>query len=340
MNSASTTTLGHGSPPGPSTPIRAEVGERIYQVSSRAAIIGGAVVAAFFVATFYEFFRFQVASAAASPSDWGHTLLVPAISGYFVYLSRDKLLAVPFRPSLWGVAVLVLGILIYTACAFGPQAVQHHNLRGVGVGTAMLGVLIALFGTHAMRYLWFPWAYWIVFFQTISERAMSPVTERLQDWSARGAHIMLNLCGVDTDRVGNVLTVHLSDGTTSPLNVAEACSGMRTLVAFMAIGVALAAIGLPRWWQRVLLVAIGIPISIFVNVLRVASLGFLALFDANFTAGEFHSMVGLLWLMPAFLLFLGAMWVIRNLLVDEDAPAAVAAPASANASRKDGPRAV
>jgi exosortase len=156
----------------------------------------------------------------------------------------------------------------------------------------------------------------VVFGQYISERAMSRVTERLQDWSAIGADLLLNTIGIDTDRTGNVLTVHMSDGTMHPLNVAEACSGMRTLMAFLAIGVALAALGLPRWWQRVLLVAAGVPISIFVNVLRVASLGLLSMVDTNFSTGEFHSMVGLVWLVPAFLLFLGAMWVIRNLLVD------------------------
>ena len=83
----------------------------------------------------------------------------------------------------------------------------------------------------------------------------------MQDWSAIGADLLLNTIGIDTDRTGNVLTVHMSDGTMHPLNVAEACSGMRTLMAFLAIGVALAALGLPRWWQRVLLVAAGVPIS-------------------------------------------------------------------------------
>jgi exosortase len=118
----------------------------------------------------------------------------------------------------------------------------------------------------------------------------------------------------------------MSDGTMHPLNVAEACSGMRTLMAFLAIGVALAALGLPRWWQRVLLVAAGVPISIFVNVLRVASLGLLSMVDTNFSTGEFHSMVGLVWLVPAFLLFLGAMWLIRNLVVDVEPGAAGGTP--------------
>jgi exosortase len=200
---------------------------------------------------------------------------------------------------------------------FGPQALQHHNIRGAGTGIALLGCLLTVFGVRSLRYLWFPWAYWCVFGQYISDRFISMVTERLQDWSAIGAHLLLNVLGLDTDRVGNVLTVHFADGSSHPLNVAEACSGMRTLMAFLAIGVAMAALGLSRWWQRALLVLAGIPISIFVNILRVASLGLLSVVDPNFSTGEFHSMVGLFWLVPAFLLFLGAMWVIRNLVVEE-----------------------
>jgi exosortase len=288
-------------------------------VTDRAAYAWGALFVVAFVATFFEFFRNQFVQATTQVQDWGHTLLIPLIAGYFVYLQREKLALQRFAPSWSAFVLLFLGLGIYSASAFGPPAIQHHNVRGVGVGLALLGCLLAVFGTASFRWLWFPWAYWYVFGQTISERVMSRVTERLQDWSAIGADILLNTLGVDTDRVGNVLTVHMSDGTTHPLNVAEACSGMRTLMAFLAIGVALAALGLPRWWQRVLLVVAGIPISLFVNVLRVASLGMLSMVDANFSTGEFHSMIGLVWLIPAFLLFLGAMWVIRNLVDDDQA---------------------
>lgn len=288
----------------------------IVTVDARTAWIAGAAWAVLFVATFWDFFRAQVTMAVTQVQDWGHTLLIPVISGYFVYLQRDRLAALTFRPSFVGFGILLAGIAVYSLAAFGPPAVQHHNVRGFGVGIAMIGSAIAVFGWTACRYLWFPWAYWLVFGQAVSERLMARVTERLQDWSAIGADLLLNTIGLDTDRIGNVLTLHLSDGTSHPLNVAEACSGMRTLMAFLAIGVAMAAIGLPRWWQRVLLVIAGIPISLFVNVLRVASLGLLSVVDPGFSTGEFHSMVGLVWLVPAFLLFLGAMWVIRNLVVD------------------------
>ena len=302
--------------PPPAAPTAASL-SALLEIAPRTAWIAGAVFAAGYLLTFWDFLRNQAIQAVTQPSDWGHTLLIPAISGYFGWLKRDQLLAEPFRPSWWGIAVFVLGMSIYMLAAFGPPAVQHHNVRGLGAATALLGGALAVFGLRSFRYLWFPWAYWLVFGQTISERLLSRVTERLQDWSAVGADILMNTCGIDVERVGNVLTIHFADGTSHPLNVAEACSGMRTLMAFLAIGVAMAALGLNTWWQRVALVLAGIPISLFVNILRVTSLGLLSIIDPNLSAGEFHSMVGLVWLVPAFLLFLGAMWVIRNLIIDE-----------------------
>ena len=290
------------------------VGEVV--LSPRAAWGWVAVWAVLFVATFWDFFQQQFLTAITQVQDWGHILLVPFIAGYFVYVKRNRIFDTAFTPSWSPLLLVVLGLGIYSASAFGPPAVRHDNIRGLGVGVALLGGLLTTFGASSFRWLWFPWAYWVVFGQYISERIMSRVTERLQDWSAVGADVLLNTLGIDTDRTGNVLTVHMSDGTAHPLNVAEACSGMRTLMAFLAIGVALSALGLPRWWQRVLLVLAGIPISIFVNILRVASLGLLSIVDPNFSTGEFHSMVGLVWLVPAFLMFLGAMWIIRNLVVD------------------------
>ena len=304
-------------PATPATAASAAASSAFLEITSRQAWIAGAAFALGYLLTFWDFLRSQAVHAVTQPSDWGHTLLIPAISGYFVWLKRDELLAEPFRPSWWGIGVFVMGLSIYMLAAFGPPAVQHHNVRGFGAALALLGGALAVFGLRSFRLLWFPWAYWLVFGQTISERLLSRVTERLQDWSAVGADILMNTFGIDVERVGNVLTIHFSDGTSHPLNVAEACSGMRTLMAFLAIGVAMAALGLTTWWQRTALVLAGIPISLFVNILRVTSLGLLSIIDPNLSAGEFHSMIGLVWLVPAFLLFLGAMWVIRNLVIDE-----------------------
>jgi exosortase len=117
-----------------------------------------------------------------------------------------------------------------------------------------------------------------------------------------------------------VLTVYDS-GKPQLLNVAEACSGMRMLVAFLALGVAMAYVSLPTVWQRVALVVMGVPVAVFVNVLRVATLGVLTLINPDFVTGEFHHFIGLLWLLPAFLLYLLVLWVLGKMVVPEGAEA-------------------
>ena len=64
------------------------------------------------------------------------------------------------------------------------------------------------------------------------------------------------------------------------------------------------------------LVVLAFPTAVFVNILRVVTLALLSKLDANFAAGEFHSFVGLVWLIPALLIYLGLMWIIRNLVIE------------------------
>lgn len=273
------------------------------------------VLLAVFCWTFWSFIYRQWLFAIDNQADWGHTLVIPFICGYFVYLSRDKLLAEPFKPAWSGLAPILVGLAIYTICTIGPQALLHHNLHGIGVWTTLFGIVLLLFGYRAMKYLLFPLLYLLVFGQTISYRFMEIVTHELQDITARGSHIVLLVMGVDVDRAGNTLTI-FSNGEPMPLNIAEACSGMRMLMAFLALGVFLAFTSLKKTWQRATLVVLALPTAIVVNILRVVTLAFLTLINVNFAAGEFHSFVGLVWLVPALLIYMGLVWIIRHLVVE------------------------
>ena len=298
-------------------PIRNSTTTSVVEVSAKSAMIAGGVIVVLLISVFWEWFRRQVAWAWYEPSDWGHTLLIPFVSGYFVWMKRDLILAKPLRPSWIGVFIMVVGIAWYMVCNAGPAGLAHHNIRATGLGITLIGLGVLLLGWRGMEYVWFPLFYTLIFAQTISERLMNLVTYRMQDISAKGAYVFLNLIGIQTDHAGNVLTM-FKDGEPVQLNVAEACSGMRMLVAFLALGVAMAYVSLPKLWQQIMLVALGIPISIFVNVLRVASLGILGMFDQNFMSGEFHHMIGLVWLLPAFFSYLGALWILSQFLVEVD----------------------
>jgi len=284
----------------------------------RGPLIGAAALVAILGWLFWDFVARQCRWAIEQQADWGHTIVVPFIAGYFVYLRRDRLLERPLVTNWFGLAVMIVGVGAYMTCTLGPLTLRHHNLQSIGIIITLGGIALLFCGWRAMRWLWFPLLYVFAFGQYISERLLTIVTFKLQDWTARGAALLLSLF-LDVTREGNNITVVRVGHAPLPLNIAEACSGMRMLMAFLALGVAMAYTGLKRPWQRVLLVALAVPTAIFVNILRVCTLGVLGLLDAGLAAGDFHSFVGLVWLLPAFLIFLGLMWIIRNLVIEEDA---------------------
>ena len=110
-----------------------------------------------------------------------------------------------------------------------------------------------------------------------------------------------------------------------PLNVAEACSGMRMLMAFLAIGTTMAFVSFRRWWQRIILVFSAFPVALIVNIVRVLVLGLLSLIDQDLGSGEVHTMVGVFLLVPAWLLFLGVAELLKRLIVEEPGQASGAA---------------
>jgi len=325
-----------GAQPNAATPPRAALAG-VRTLSQGQVIIAGTVLLAALVAIFWVFVKQQVMQAFEQPADWGHTLFDPYMSAYYAYLKKDEILAQPFKSNWLGLPIVLAGVAAYVAATFGPSwFVLHHNARGLAIGITLFGLSLQILGWRATKYLLFPLAYWVVFGQTVSDRLLQLVTQRMQDWSAVGAFWVLALCGVDVDRSCNVITVFV-DGKPNQLNVAEACSGMRMLVAFLALGVAIAYTGLTVTWQRVALVLSGIPVAIGVNVLRVFTLGILSLYDANFAAGDFHSFIGLVWLVPALVLYLGIMWFLRNLFVENpDAADKKAGPAAAATGKGNG----
>ncbi len=290
---------------------------RAFCPSVSALALAVATVLIIFTWMFWSFLLRQVRFAIEFQADWGHTLVIPFIAGWFVWLNRERILASPLKPSFTGLLLVLLGVGWFSVASIGPVLFRHHNLMGMGVGITIFGLVLAFCGWRAMRWMWFPVLYLVVFSQTVSDRFLEIITFQLQGIATVGAEIGLSILGYDVSRNGHVIDIY-HEGRIVPLNIAEACSGMRMLVAFLALGVAMAYRGLDTFWQRIVLVLMAIPTAVFVNILRVVTLGILSTLDSNFASGDFHSMVGLLWLIPAFFIYLGIMWILKLLVLDDD----------------------
>ncbi|MFN9992936.1 MAG: archaeosortase/exosortase family protein, partial [Phycisphaerales bacterium] len=105
-------------------------------------------------------------------------------------------------------------------------------------------------------------------------------------------------------------------GEDIPLNVAEQCSGMRMVVAFLALS-AVMSLQNRFWWQRIALILLATPVAVFLNVIRVGVLGLASLYSRGLATGDAHMLIGTLLLVPGLFLFLACSWSLEKMIVDE-----------------------
>lgn len=260
--------------------------------------------------------------SAAAFEDWGHAYIVPIVSIAYIWVRRTTLrfdLAHVFAP---GGVLIALGIGLY---GYFSVLESNHMFQGVGMLMTLAGIALTLFGPHLFRQLAFPLGY-LLLGVTISEAVMLQITWPLRILAAQGGYIALTLMTIDVELAGNVLRITRSDGTVIPLDVAEACSGMRMVVSFIALSFAVAAFSCKQWWHRFAIVLLAVPVALFMNIIRVAVLGLVSLVDQDLAVGEAHTLIGTLLLIPAFLLLMGCVWALKKITPDPTEPADQAQP--------------
>lgn len=266
-------------------------------------------------ALFFRWFLKQGEFSSKQIEDWGHAFFVPFISGYMIWRRRHEIASETPRIFWPAIVAVVTGILGYLTFAIGPIYGVHLG-QGLSVILTMWGAALLLLGPGVMRWLMLPTAY-LLFMITVPEGAMLKITWPLQLLASQGAYIMLGILGMVMDFSvsvdGNVLTVISKTGVEHPLNVAEACSGMRMVVAFIALGAAVALLSTNEWWKRLTLLALCVPVALFMNVVRVAVLGLATLGDANLAQGEAHTLIGTLLLIPGLGLYLAIGWALEKI---------------------------
>ncbi|MEM6392261.1 MAG: exosortase/archaeosortase family protein [Planctomycetota bacterium] len=259
---------------------------------------------------FYLSWRF------AGDPDWSHTLIVPLISLYYIFQHRQEIMATPRRVSLLGLPLMLFGLLIY---AGDLGTTRNDMIRGFAMVVTLFGMIWFLLGGRMMRWLWFPVAF-LFFGVRITPLIWTRVAEILKDVASvlAGETLIVfgSLFGFTVTRTGNLLELNAAHMLEpSKLNVAEACSGLRMLMAFLALGTALAFLMPRTWWQRTVMLLMAVPIAIAVNAGRVVLLGLLSLHDPALARGDFHLFVGMLMLIPAAGLFLLLGWVLDKAVI-------------------------
>jgi len=241
-------------------------------------------------------------------SDWwnddnySHGFLIIPIALYFAWERRAALKEAEKNPSMWGLTIVVGSLAMLLAGILGSEFfLPRISMLGV-----LAGVTLFLFGWNHLKILSLPIAFLLLMIP-IPSIILNQIVFPLQLLASRFGENTIMLCQIPVLREGNV--IHLAN---TSLEVVEACSGIRSLITLLTMGIMYGYLLEPRIWMRIVLTAATVPIAIIANGIRVAGTGVAAHFYGPEAAEGFtHTFSG--WII--FVAALIMLFILHRVIV-------------------------
>jgi exosortase len=274
---------------------------------------------ALLAAAIYSVFHVEIYSIVSkwvTDSSWSHGFIIPLFSLYFINQQKKELLRIKPQTNWLGFVFLLCCLVFYVMVIY---AYKFGYFKSIVIIPVIGSIVLFIGGWRLVKYLWLPIVY-LIFAIPLPTRVYEEMTIPLRQLAATISAQILNLVsGLEATSSGVMIDVVYKGVRLEPaLDVAEACSGMRLIMAFFALGVAMAYLHYRPIWQRLILLASTLPIAILCNIVRVTVTGFIyVLWDPKYAQGIYHDTLGLLMLPLAFGLYGLLAWFMSNLVVDE-----------------------
>ncbi len=237
----------------------------------------------------------------ANDENMGHGFFVPVVAGYIAWQRRDTLLAIPRRSNGWGLVLVVWGAVQALAATLGAEIFTAR----LAFLIALVGTILYLCGTKWVKALGFPLAL-LLFMIPIPAILYAALTLRLQTLASQLGEVMIGWMGIPVLRAGNTLQL-----PSQTLDIAEACSGIRSLLSLGFLSLVYAYFTDKRIWMRWALLAATIPIAIGANGVRVALTGLLSEINTQLAQGAYHEAEGYV----VFIVALAALIITHRILL-------------------------
>ena len=232
--------------------------------------------------------------------NFSHGFLVPVFSLYILCEKRAYLRALPHKPSWAGIGIVVFALF---TLLLGVMSAELFLARASFV-ILLGGLVVAFLGWQHLRVALFPWLFLLLMIP-IPAIIFNQITFPLQFLTSKLASHALPLLGVPTLREGNVIRL-----PAMPLEVADACSGIRSLLSLGTLTVIYSYLFERRTAIRLTLTLAAVPIAVLANALRIVGTGLLVQYwDPTKAEGFFHGFTG--WI--AFLLSLGMIFLLHQM---------------------------
>lgn len=216
--------------------------------------------------------------------DMGHGMFVPILVGYIVWRKRDELAGLPAVANWWGWGLMVLGALML--CIGPPGLPTFTFITRMALIFSLVGTVLFLRGTATIVALAYPFLL-LLLMMPVPNFVYERVTLPLQLVASSLSERILELLGYSVLREGNIL--HLPN---QALAVAEACSGLRSLLSLTFFGQAYIYLFDRKPWMRAAIAAATVPIAILANAGRIVFAAIASQHDRSWLSGFLHGSTG------------------------------------------------
>ncbi|MBK9708922.1 MAG: exosortase [Acidobacteria bacterium] len=216
--------------------------------------------------------------------NYSHGLILPFVSVYAVWRSRHDLSKIPAEPKVVsGLLLLAIALLMLFAGIVGAEL----YVTRISMLLSLASLVIYFFGYLWLRLLLFPIGLMILAIP-VPNIVFNQVAFPMQLMASDYAALVIRSFGIPALREGNIIEL-----ASMKLQVVEACSGIRSLMALTSVCVVYVYFVEQSWWRRIVLIAAVFPIAVFTNALRVALTGLIANYRGPaYAEGFMHSFSG------------------------------------------------
>jgi exosortase len=234
-----------------------------------------------------------------------HIFLVPIVVGWLVWVRRRRLNHCRLSGVWVGTAILSVGAVLY---CFGDRYLSHVFWHG-GAVLLLLGAIVTVLGRDVLRQF-LPAAIALLFIVPVPGRLRQQIALPMERATAAATEKVYEVLGQPIERSGNALTLNGVD-----VAIAEACNGLRMVIALTMVSYAL-AFGTPlRWYVRVILLVLSPVSAIACNVVRLVPTVWLFGYHSLNVAAWFHDISGWVMLFVSFFILIATIRLLRWALV-------------------------
>jgi exosortase len=241
---------------------------------------------------------------------YAHMILVPFISGYFIFLKRRQIILQTDYSFKAGIILSMIGILLFWVeekNGLGLSQSSHLTLAVLSALTFWVGGFVLFYGVKAFKMAAFPLLF-LLFMVPIPGKALETIIYLLTWGSAEATYGFFKLTGVSVLREG--FTFHLPELT---IEVAEQCSGINSSIALFVASIVAGQLFLRAGWKKIVLVLSIFPITILKNGMRIVTLSLLGAYvDPRILSSDLHRKGGIPFFVIALAMLAPILWYLRR----------------------------